>query len=251
MDAVAAGNQTADLVFFEAAQRIRVLLHKRAGLIPTHIAASVLGTRVLGVLLGSLGEVELARVDLVQHVLSGCLVIGIEQDVAGALGSVVGAGVHLRILEHIVVGRLLAGGEGVVELLGLQLQLNLGTILVLGHASLLESGLPLLVAVVVGLHLVDIAIDFRAVDGNALFLGTGVDELACDVRVDDLLAHACRIGTHLSQVIAPRILVGQTLLLANALDIVGNRVLVDFGTVDGGGHRARTGVLVIAGARRR
>ncbi len=41
-------------------------------------------------------------------------------------------------------------------------------------------------------------------------------------------AHACRIGAHLSQVVAPRILVGQTLLLANALDIVGNRVLVDF-----------------------
>ena len=245
MNTIGAGHKTAHLIFGKLVERIGVLGHERAGLIPTHIAAVFSRGRVLGVLLRSFGEIKLAGVDLVQNVLRSRLIIGVEQDMGGTLRPVISAGVHLGIRKHVVVARIAIGRERRVQILRLKLQLKLGTIVILGHAGLLKSGFPLLVVViVVGLHLVNIGIDLGAVDGDALLVGTLLDQLARDVIVDDLLAQLGGSGSHLRKILTPGILISHARLATNGLDVVGDGALVNVDTVD----RRRDGIVGIARA---
>ena len=148
-----------------------------------------------------------------------------------ALRTVVRGGVHLRVLQQVLFGRLLVGSERLQKPPVLQLQFDFGTIFVLGHTGLSERFLPLLVGVVVLLHLIDVSIDLGAVNRDAALIGTLLDKLALNVGVDHFLTHGFGRVAVLCKPVAPRILIGHAHLGADALDVLGHRVL-------GNGHVA-------------
>ena len=238
MDAVTARDKAADLALREICEACGVFAHKRVELIPTHITA-VLARVVLGIGLGSLGEIKRSGVDLVEHALRRFRVVGVEEDMGGTLRAVEAGNVSLGIGENVLVGRIVAL-EGLHEALLQKGGLDVALVLVLGHADRLERLVPLVVARVVLFHLVDVGLHLVIAHRDALFLGALDDQLLGHEGIDDLLAHLLGGVVVFDHPLAPRVLVGQRHLGADALDGGRNLFLLDFGAVDGRRHASNT-----------
>ena len=238
MDAELCGNETAQLAFLKRLEAVLVLFRQVAGVVPTHIAIALDRTRILRVFLHRIDEVKLAGVELVEHFLSSCFIIGIEQDMRGTLGTVVRGRVHLGVLQHVSVAGIFVGGERCVQLVLLELLLYFSAIAIFGHSRLIERGLPLLVGVVVRLRLVDLLVDLGALDGDVLLLDAFLQQLALGVGIEHFFTHGSRGVIVLRKPCAPRIFIVSTQLLAHALDVVGDGVFGDFHTVDRARHTA-------------
>ena len=240
MDAELRGNQTAHLTLFKGLNGGFVIGDELARVVPTHIAILLGRDGVGGIFLHRIHEIELAGVDLVEHFLSRRLVGGIEQDVRGTLGAVIGRGVHLRVLQHVGFARVFLGCERSVQLVLLELLLDFGAVALLGHAGLLKSGLPLLVGVEVVLHALDGLVDLGAFNRDALFLNGFLHQLALSERIDHFVTHRCGRVIVLGKPRAPGFLVACAQLVAHALDVVRDGVLGNVHSVDGARHAAGT-----------
>ena len=147
--------------------------------------------------------------------------------------------VSLGIRENVLVGRIVAL-EGLHEALLQKGGLDVALVLVLGHADRLERLVPLVIARVVLLHLVDVGLHLVIAHRDALLLGALDDQLLGHEGIDDFLAHLLGGVVVFDHPLAPRVLVGQRHLGADALDGGRNLFLLDFGTVDGRRHASDT-----------
>ena len=156
----------------------------------------------------------------------------------GALGSVVGARVHLRVLQLVGLAESLVRGEAFLKVLVHQLQLYLLAIVVLSHAGLLEGCLPFLVIVVVALRLLDVAVHLGAFHRDAPVGRMRADDLARDEGVNDLLAEFSHGKTLLGKAFSPGFLVRQAVGRPKAFHVRGHVAFGDLHAVNRGGHGA-------------
>ena len=236
MDAVARGYQAGNLAFFKAIKRGLILIDKRRQLIPANIAAIFLAAFILGILLSSLGEVELARVDLVEHFLGGSFIIGAEQDMARFLCAVVVSGIHLRVLQKLFIGGVFRLGNLFLKGLLKHGNLEQRAILRLGGADLFQRIFPIFIGIVVRAHLLHLGIDFGRLDLNVVFFGGLANKLLARVIVDDFLANIGRGVVVVNEPLRP---VGVGLKIRHAAEVCDVRchsLLADFRAIDRGGN---------------
>ena len=236
MDAIARGYQAGNLAFLKAIERGLILVDKRRQLIPTNIAAVFLAAFILGILFCGLSEVELSRVNLVEHFLSGSFVVGIEQDVARFLCAVVVSGIHLGVLQKLFIGGIFRLGNLFLKSLLKHGNLKQRAILRLGGADLLQRIFPIFIGIVVRAHLLHLGIDFGRLDLNVVFLGSLANEFLARIIVDDFLAN---VGHGVIVVDKPLCPVGVGLKIRHAAEVCDVRrhgLLTDFRAIDRGSN---------------
>ena len=129
--------------------------------------------------------------------------------------------IHGRVRVQGVSAQGIVGdsvGERLSELLGDQRLLDALAISFLGETGIFQGALPGIVAGVVGLHLIDVLINFAVLDSNALVSGTLLGQSLINIGIDHLTAN--RFGGHaaLSEELAPGILIFKTVVCANCFN---------------------------------
>ena len=252
MIAVIALYQLGNLAFLELVQSIGVLGNEVVDLIPTNIAAVLSARGVGGIFLGCIFERDLAGIDLLQNLFGGSFVVGREEDMGGTLSTGKVACVGFQLLEQLGILDLHLTDNVFLELVGKQTDLDGLAIQIFGSTGVGQSLLPLFVGIVVGLHLGNLFVNLGILDGDVFSLASLLYQLVFLVMFDDLGANARGIVAVGVEPLTPRVVAGDIGRNPEVLDVLGNGVLGDFGSLGSvgclNGCGNSTGITIVLSA---